>query len=591
MRAMRIVSIGGGPAGLYFAILMKQADPSHEIIVVERNGADDTFGFGVVFSDATLDNFRAADRETHTAITQAFAHWDDIDTHYGGQILRSTGHGFAGMSRQALLTILQRRCAALGVTLRFSTEVDDLARHADADLVLAADGANSWVRATHADRFGPQIDWRPNRFVWLGTTFPFPAFTFIFKEDAHGLWRVHAYRYNREHSTFILETTEATWRRAGLDRADEAATAAFAERLFASELAGHRILTNRSVWRQFPTVRNARWHDRRVVLVGDAAHTAHFSIGSGTKLAMEDAIALAHHVCVRRDVATALAAYEAERRPLVEGLQRAAQTSLEWFEETERYHGRLEPLQFAYSLLTRSLRVSHENLRTRDPKLVAAVEDRFAARAAAQSGRTVATAPPLSMPFRLREVVLDNRLVAEGPAAPGSVGLVVLTASDQPRRHGARLGLRLAGNFATAARAAAESGIDVLELDVADDPRATLRAFDAARGVWPMARPIAVRLAAGEDVDALVELARVLAARGCDLLSLAAGRDAAADLAAIALSDRIRHEAGIPTLVGAGADTRPDADSVLAAGRADLCLIRPSRVPSLASAMQRPLWA
>jgi len=207
IRPMRIVSIGGGPAGLYFAILMKQADPSHEILVVERNRADDTFGFGVVFSDATLDNFQAADRETHAAITRAFAHWNDIDTQYADQTLRSTGHGFAGMSRQALLTILQTRCAALGVTLRFSTEVDDLTRYADADLVLAADGANSWVRTTHAERFGPQIDWRPNRFVWLGTTFPFSAFTFLFKEDEHGLWRVHAYRYNSEHSTFILETT------------------------------------------------------------------------------------------------------------------------------------------------------------------------------------------------------------------------------------------------------------------------------------------------------------------------------------------------------------------------------------------------
>src|SRR2546426_136094 len=306
---MRIVSIGGGPAGLYFAILMKRADPSHEILVVERNRADDTFGFGVVFSDATLDNFQEADAPSHAAIIRAFAHWDDIDTHYAGHVLRSTGHGFSGMSRQTLLTILQERCAALGVTLRFSSEVDALARYANADLVLAADGANSWARAKHADWFGPRVDWRPNRFVWLGTTFPFPAFTFIFKEDEHGLWRVHAYRYNREHSTFILETTEATWRQAGLDHADEAATAAFAERLFARELDGHRMLTNRSLWRQFPTVRNERWHHGPVVLVGDAAHTAHFSIGSGTKLAMEDVIELARHVRRHRGVPEALAAY------------------------------------------------------------------------------------------------------------------------------------------------------------------------------------------------------------------------------------------------------------------------------------------
>jgi 2-polyprenyl-6-methoxyphenol hydroxylase-like FAD-dependent oxidoreductase len=588
---MRIVSIGGGPAGLYFAILMKQANPSHEILVIERNRADDTFGFGVVFSDATLEHFQAADRETHAAITRAFTHWDDIDTHYGGQTLRSTGHGFAGMSRQALLTILQRRCEALGVTLRFSTEADDLARYADADLVLAADGANSGVRTSHADRFAPHIDWRPNRFVWLGTTFPFRAFTFIFKEDEHGLWRVHAYRYNREHSTFILETTEATWRRAGLDHADEAATAAYAERLFARELEGHRILTNRSLWRQFPTVRNARWHDGRVVLVGDAAHTAHFSIGSGTKLAIEDAIALAHHVRGRRDVAAALAAYESERRPMVEALQRAAQTSLEWFEGAERYHGRLEAVQFTYSLLTRSLRVSHENLRTRDPKLVATVERWFAERAAAQSGHPVSAGPPTSTPFRLRDLVLDNRLVAEGPNARSSFGLVMLTSPDQPRRPLAKVGLRLTDDFERAARAAEEAGVDLLEVDVADDPKATLRAFDAARSAWPMARPVAVRVAASSDCDATVELARVLAARGCDLVSLGAGHEPAAELAAIALSDRIRHEAGIATLVGAGVDTRPDSDSVLAAGRADLCLIRPSRAPSLASAMQQPLWS
>ena len=586
---MRIVSIGGGPAGLYFAILMKQADPSHDVLVVERNRPDDTFGFGVVFSDATLENFQAADRETHAAITRAFAHWNDIDTHYAGQTLRSTGHGFAGMSRQALLTILQTRCAALGVTLRFSTEVDDLTRYADADLVLAADGANSWVRTTHAERFGPQIDWRPNRFVWLGTTFPFPAFTFLFKEDEHGLWRVHAYRYNRQHSTFILETAEATWRRAGLDHADEAATAAFAERLFARELDGHRILTNRSLWRQFPTVRNARWHDGRVVLVGDAAHTAHFSIGSGTKLAIEDAIALAHHVRGRRGVAAALAAYEAERRPMVEALQRAAQTSLEWFENAERYHGRLEPVQFAYSLLTRSLRVSHENLRTRDPKLVAAIERWFAERAADQTGHAVMPGPPASTPFRLRDLVLHNRFVADGPSPSPHFGLVMLTSLNQRRRPGAKVGLRLCGDFAAGARAAAD--VHLLEVDVADEPKAALQAFDAARSAWPTAQPLAVRVAVGGDADAIVELARILATRGCDLVSLASEHDPASELAAIALSDRIRHETGIATLVGAGVDTRPDADSVLAGGRADLCLIRPSRVPSLASAMQEPLWS
>src|SRR2546426_4501082 len=222
---------------------MKQADPTHDVTVLERNRPDDTFGFGVVFSDATLENFAEADRQSHEEITRAFAHWDDIDIHYQGQVLTSTGHGFSGLSRQRLLDILHRRCRQLEVTLEFQREVSDVAPFADADLILAADGVNSAVRARYAEHFRPQIDARPNRFVWLGTTFPFPAFTFIFKESEHGLWRVHAYRYNREHSTFILETTEATWRQAGLDHSDEAATAAVTDRVFAPQPEGHRMLT------------------------------------------------------------------------------------------------------------------------------------------------------------------------------------------------------------------------------------------------------------------------------------------------------------------------------------------------------------
>jgi anthraniloyl-CoA monooxygenase len=411
---VRIVSIGGGPAGLYFAILMKKADPGHQITVLERNRPDDTFGFGVVFSDATLEGFGEADHETYAEITRSFAHWDDIDIHYQGQVLTSTGHGFSGLSRRVLLDILQRRAAALGATLEFQTEVTDLAPYADADLILAADGVNSGVRTRHAEHFQPEIDWRPNRFVWLGTTYPFTAFTFLFKEDEHGLWRVHAYRYDGRTSTFILETTETVWRRAGLDRATEDDTVAFAERLFARELGGHRILKNRSLWRSFPTVRNGRWHHENIVLVGDAAHTAHFSIGSGTKLAMEDAMALARALQAHRGVPAALEAYEGERRPQVESLQRAAQVSLAWFEETERYHGRLEPIQFAASLLTRSLRVTHENLKTRDPKFVATVDRWFAERASAQCGVVVPAAPPpppMFTPFRLRDLVLANRIV------------------------------------------------------------------------------------------------------------------------------------------------------------------------------------
>ena len=411
---MKIVSVGAGPAGLYFALLMKKADPAHDVLVVERNRPDDTFGFGVVFSDATLDAFAEADHETHAEITRNFAHWDDIAIHYRGETLTSTGHGFSGLSRQLLLDILQRRCVELGVTLRFGTEVSDLGAWADADLVLAADGVNSVIRSRYAEHFRPQVDWRGNQFVWLGTTFPYPAFTFVFKESAHGLWRVHAYRYNAGMSTFILETTEAAWRRAGLDQADEDRTIAFAERLFAEELRGHRLLKNRSLWRNFPTVRNGAWHHRNIVLIGDAAHTAHFSIGSGTKLAMEDAIALCRALERHAEVEKALVAYEEERRPEVERLQRAAQVSLEWFEQTERYHGRLEPIQFTMSLLTRSLRVTHGNLKVRDPRLVATVDRWFAGRAEAQSRVAVAASPappPMFTPFRLRDMLLSNRIV------------------------------------------------------------------------------------------------------------------------------------------------------------------------------------
>jgi anthraniloyl-CoA monooxygenase len=411
---MEIVSVGGGPAGLFFAILMKQRDASHRVRVVERNRPDDTFGWGVVFSDETMGNIEAADPVTYGEITRAFAHWTDIDIHYRGEVLRSTGHGFSGLARQKLLTILQDRAAALGVALEFETEVADLARWRDADIILGADGVNSRVRDLYAEAFEPAIDWRPNRFTWLGTTRQFPAFTFIFKENEHGLWRVHAYRFDDAHSTFIVETTEATWRRAGLDRASEDESVAYCERLFAAELDGHPLLKNRSIWRSFPTVHCARWSHGNVVLVGDAAHTAHFSIGSGTKLAMEDAIALADAIAAYPDRLDALAAYEAARRPVVESTQRAAAASLAWFEETERYYGTLEPIQFAASLLTRSLRITHENLKLRDPAFIARLDRWFAGEAANQSRSNVPAEPvppPMFTPFRLRDMLVGNRVV------------------------------------------------------------------------------------------------------------------------------------------------------------------------------------
>ena len=410
---MKIVAIGGGPAALYFGILMKKADPAHEITIIERNQLDDTFGFGVVFSDATQNNLAAADPETYDAMASQFAHWDNIDVHYRDQVITSSGHGFSGLSRRALLAVLGRRCKELGVCLEVGKEVDDPVVYREADLLLGADGFNSVVRKRYAALFQPTMDERPNRFVWLGTTRPFPAFTFYFKHDKHGLWRVHAYQYEQGHSTFIVEATEATWRSARLDRASEDDTVAFCERLFSEELRGHRLLKNRSLWRHFITVRNAAWSHENVVLVGDAAHTAHFSVGSGTKLAIEDAIALAGALQREHGVPAALAAYEAERRPAVESLQRAAQVSLQWFEDTERYMD-LEPLQFAFNLLTRSLRITHDNLKVRDPKFVASVDRWFAAGAEMQSHVPLTThhaPPPMFTPFKLRDMVLRNRVV------------------------------------------------------------------------------------------------------------------------------------------------------------------------------------
>ncbi len=454
---MDITVIGGGPSGLFFSLLMKRRDPAHRITLLERNGPDDTFGWGVVFSDETLNNIAAADPESYAEITRSFAHWDAIDIHYRGEVLTSRGHGFSGLARKRLLNILQRRAAGLGVELRFRHEVGDIETLPRGDLLLAADGVNSLVRSRFADAFRPSLDWRPNKFIWLGTTRRFDAFTFFFKADRHGLWRVHAYQFEAGHGTFIVETTDAAWHSAGLDRASEDETISFCEALFAEELQGHKLLKSRAVWRSFPTVRNERWSFDRVALIGDAAHTAHFSVGSGTKLEMEYSIALADALAGGPgDVPEALARYEAARRPEVEAVQRAAQASLQWFEETERYFGTLEPLEFAASLLTRSLRITHENLKLRDPDFVRRIDRGFAVKAANQSGVNVPAEPPpppMFTPFRLRDMVVQNRIVVSpmcqysaedgtpddwhlvhlGSRAVGGAGLIMTEMTDVSR--------------------------------------------------------------------------------------------------------------------------------------------------------------
>jgi anthraniloyl-CoA monooxygenase len=426
---MRIVCIGGGPAGLYFALLMKQLDPAHRITVVERNRPYDTFGWGVVFSDATMDNMRQWDRETADAIEVAFNHWDDIELHFKGARIRSGGHGFVGIGRKKLLNILQRRCEDLGVELVFETEADP-ARLADdypdADLVVASDGINSRLRQQYADIFQPDIVTRPNRFIWLGTTKLFDAFNFLFEKTEHGWFQAHVYKFDEQTTTFIVETPEHVWKAHRLDQADTAASIAFCERLFAKHLDGHPLLSNArhlrgSAWLNFQRVRCRTWHHyngrSHVVLMGDAVHTAHFAIGSGTKLALEDAIELTRLFKERgRDatgaLGTLLAEYQARREVDVLRLQNAAWNAMEWFEVVgTRYCDQLPPEQFMYSMLTRSQRISHENLRLRDAAWLEGYERWFARRAGVAVAEGAKPPSPMFTPFTLRGLSVANRVV------------------------------------------------------------------------------------------------------------------------------------------------------------------------------------
>ncbi|MFX1677983.1 bifunctional salicylyl-CoA 5-hydroxylase/oxidoreductase [Mitsuaria sp. CC2] len=443
---MRITCIGGGPAGLYFALLMKRQNPAHEVTVLERNRAGDTFGWGVVFSDQTLAALREADPTTAEQILQSFNHWDDIAVHIDGRTMVSGGHGFCGIGRRKLLDILRERCEELGVVLRYETDVADDA-DIDADLIIAADGLNSRLRQKYAATYQPDIDLRNCRFVWLGTTKLFDAFTFDFQKTEWGWFQAHAYRYDDTHSTFIVETPEQVWKDAGLEDMSKEEGIAFCEKLFAKVLDGHPLISNAAhlrgsaQWIRFPRVVCKRWvhHNGRapVVLMGDAAHTAHFSIGSGTKLALEDAIALARdierHGGGADSLSAALEAYEATRSIDVLRIQNAARNSTEWFENVER-HARLAPEQFAYSLLTRSQRISHENLRLRDARYVGEYELWLSQRAGLDRA-----APPMFTPFTLRGVRLKNRVVVS-PMAQYSC------ADGQPAEyHLAHLGARAMG--------------------------------------------------------------------------------------------------------------------------------------------------
>jgi anthraniloyl-CoA monooxygenase len=706
---MRVGICGGGPAGLYLAILLRRA--GHDVALRERNPPGVTYGWGVVFSDESLAELRDADYETYLQIDQALVRWSSIDVHYAGERIRSTGHGFAAIARTTLLRLLAERAAALGADMAFSSEVpadDPLAPFAGCDFVVAADGVRSVLRGAYADQFRSSFSPTASKYVWFGADFALPVFTFIFNPTAHGLFQVHSYPYDAHRSTFIVECSEAAWRSAGLDTMSEADSLAFCQSLFEPWLGGHRLLSNESVWRTFVTVRNRAWHCRigevDVVLAGDAAHTAHFSIGSGTRLALDDAIALAKaFVASPGDRAAALAAYEGERQAVVERFQEVATDSARYFESVSRYLG-FAPEPFAFNLLTRSGRIGHLNLTARDPVLVNRVDRRFAG---AGPDRVVVPAPLLT-PLRLSaDCTVANRVVVASATLDGAVdgqpgeahavaleaaaalgaGLVVTeevaptpegrVTSGSPglwdddhteawakvaaRVHetGARLALRLthAGRrgatqprargldrplpvggwrlaapaplpytprsrrpepmdpaaqesvltgYADAVRRAAEAGIDVLLLDMADGyllasfvSPLTNPALDAAayplavlaavRQAWPAGRPLAVRLVADDRCSGGltaadgVDLARRLAAGGADLIDVAAGHtvpEAGADYRRLfnaGLADRVRNEAGVAVVVGGHITRLDEIDTLLAAGRADLCRLDPTR--------------
>jgi anthraniloyl-CoA monooxygenase len=673
--------IGAGPAGLYLAILLKKADPKHDVAVIERNAPDATFGWGVVFSEETLGALRDADPESHLQITDTFARWPAIDIHYRGHKMRSRGHAFSAIPRKLLLQILQTRAHELGVVLRFETDVSELP---EADLVVGADGVKSVVRGRFADDFGERVGPQGCKYVWFGTDLVLDAFTFIFKETEAGLVQVHAYPFDEHTSTWIIECPEHTWRALGFDQMDEAESLRACEAMFADELDGHRLMSNRSLWLDFLLVRNESWHRGNVVLIGDAAHTAHFSIGSGTKLAMEDAIALAQAFQRHpHDLERALVDYELERQPVVERFQLAAGESAAYFSRVERY-AHMDPMPFAFNLLTRSGRITHANLAQRDPQFVRVLDAWF------HGGVEGAVAPPpVFAPWHgLRNRIVrataapdeaaalarsgagmvlvgpvaptpDGRISPDTPAmqddgwtelvdpvhAAGAQAGVLLThagrrGSTRPRAFGADLPLREGGwpliapspiayaprmpvprqadadtlkrvceGFAEAARMAGAAGFDVLELDMGhgyllasflspasnqrDDEyggdlagrmRFPLEVLAAVRQEW--SGLLAVQLSvidgtrSGLQLREGIAIARELAEHGCELVHVVAGQTVPEAPQAdyrrgflTPLADRVRAEARVPTLVGGYLTTPDEANTIIGAGRADLCLL------------------
>lgn len=724
---MNIVCIGGGPSGLYFALLMKRHNPSHDITVVERNKPYDTFGWGVVFSDATMDNMRQWDPETAAEIQQAFNHWDDIELGFKGETIRSGGHGFVGIGRKKLLNILQDRCVQLGVKLVFEVDAESDLQYPDADLVIASDGINSRIRTRYEAVFKPDVVLRPNRFIWLGTHKLYDAFTFLFEKTEHGWFQAHVYKFDENTTTFIVECPEHVWLAHGLDKADQDQSIAFCEKVFADNLQGAKLMTNArhlrgSAWLNFQRVKCEEWSHfngrSHVVLMGDAVHTAHFAIGSGTKLAIEDAIELTRQFIELGDSAEqipkVLARYQALRNVDVLRLQNAAWNAMEWFEVCgERYCDQLEAPQFMYSMLTRSQRISHENLRARDAKWLGDFESWFAKRAGMHIADGKAAPPPMFTPYTVRGLTLKNRVVvspmaqysavdgvagdyhlvhlgarAMGGAAmvfaemtcvspearitPGCPGMYapahtvawkrivewvhantdakfamqighagakastrlawegidkplesgnwpLLSASEQQYLPGvsqtakamaqADMDLVLA-QFVTSTKAAAEIGVDWLELHCAhgyllssfispltnqrtdqyggsleNRLRYPLQVFAAVRAAWPADRPMSVRISAHDWVEGgitpsdAVEVARAFKAAGADLIDCSSGQVSKQEkpvygrMFQTPFADRIRQEAGIATIAVGAISEADHVNSIISAGRADLCAV------------------
>jgi anthraniloyl-CoA monooxygenase len=718
---MRVEIVGGGPAGLYLAILLREAEAGFEVTVHERNRPEDAYGFGVVFSDETTAGLEAAEPKSFGQISGGFRRWDDIEVrHPGGATFVSGGHAFAAIGRRRLLEILSDRTVELGVDLRILDDVGNLDGIGDADLVVGADGANSMVRGEQADHFRPSIVAHINKYIWFGTPKVFDRFHFIFEDTPHGMVWAHIYPYSDSGSTFIVEMAPDTWRGLGFDAtehevfppgvSDELALER-CEEMFATHLDGGRLVGNNSKWLHFPTIECATWRHGNKVLIGDAAHTAHFSVGSGTKLAMEDAVALAELLVDTDDLGAALDRYEEVRRPEVESLQRAAKASLEWFEGADRYRP-MEPEQFVFSLLTRSQRVTYDNLRLRDPRYMAGVDRWYAGSEHDCPVEVDASIPPLFHPFSIRDLVLRNRVVVSpmdqysavdgvpgewhlvhlGSRAVGGAGLVMteMTCVSPEGRispadtgiwndiqeeawarivgfvHShteAKVGLQIGhsgrkgstklmwegdneplneGNWeimapspikfspdhqvpremthadmemvrdqhVEAAVRGARAGFDWLELHFAhgyllssfltpltnqrsdgyggsleNRMRYPLEIFEAVREVWPMGKPISVRISAtdwvsgGFDGDDAVVFATALKERGCDLIDVSTGQTTRwahpqyGRLYQTPYSDRIRNEVGIPTMTVGAVSSIDDIHNILVAGRADLCVM------------------